>query len=105
MMLHSQMLFLLRKLASPEEWETVSALCGQGSEGFPLTLFDRRATLDILSRHRVAARTVELAKYHIAEARKALKSLPGVLVSRALTLCSQLGHSQRSGKVYPGLGK
>jgi hypothetical protein len=57
----SQMLFALRRLASPEEWEEVAQVLG-GGEVHPMTLFDRRRTLDLLSRHRIVRRFLPCAR-------------------------------------------
>jgi len=69
----SQILFALRRVASNEEWDSVAALCG--TDNYPISLFDRRATLDIIARHRISTRVLESSQAHLANAEAAVDAI------------------------------
>ena len=73
----SQPLFSLRKYANVEEWEDVSQILRgfntQGNFFGPMTLFDRRRILSLMSKYRILGRTIEASEAKLSEAESLVK--------------------------------
>lgn len=70
----SQPLFVLRSVSDQEEWEDVAQILTAGSSG-PMSLFNRRRVLSLMSKYQVVGKCVESSEAKLVEAQQVAQSL------------------------------